>query len=405
MYAEQFRAIKPYVNRLWNTPEGQPLDPEAKSKVDSLNEKLRVINLKHGFPSDWIMKYPTQEILAQVWAKNRTDEEARKKAEEEAEAARKRAEEEAKAAKNKAANGYPWKTLDTTDGRRIIAGRQHTRRGESQDKSTLIVASDLSDDPIYETTTSSNVGALEVEEFFKLDGIKLLAEKDEMGRDVQTWTWRDEDDFEEFLWCTRGTIDTHMFGKGSRAPATYCGVRFKKRGMNILTKTNLENVVKKKKAKSLIEEYCKRKGIPPPWEVEAENEKVPKDKKILAAQTWLAEQGLGNFAAPPAAKTMSAAASATGNSALKSLEDRLAAMEKKIPGLQSPNIGSLDSILNKLEERLASMETKMTSMDTKMASMETKITEVDRIAASSAKLGQVVDLLVAKIGGLDQLPR
>jgi hypothetical protein len=30
---------------------------------------------------------------------------------------------------------------------------------------------------------------------------------------------------------------------------------------------------------------------------------------------------------------MSAAASATGNSALKSLEDRLAAMEKKIPGL------------------------------------------------------------------------
>ena len=97
---------------------------------------------------------------------------------------------------------------------------------------------------------------------------------------------------------------------------------------------------------------------------------------------------------------MSAAASATGNPALKSLEDRLAAMEKKIPDLQSPNIGSLDSILNKLEERLASMETKMTSMDTKMASIETKITEVDRIAVSSAKLGQVVDLLVAKINRL-----
>ena len=47
----------------------------------------------------------------------------------------------------------------------------------------------------------------------------------------------------------------------------------------------------------------------------------------------------------------------------------------------------------------------MTSIDTKIASIETKITEVDRIAASSAKLGQVVDLLVAKIGGLDQLPR
>jgi hypothetical protein len=53
-----------------------------------------------------------------------------------------------------------------------------------------------------------------------------------------------------------------MFGKGSRAPVTYYNVRFKKQGINILTKTNLENIVKKKKAKSLIEEYYKRKGIP-----------------------------------------------------------------------------------------------------------------------------------------------
>lgn len=253
--------------------------------------------------------------------------------------------------------------------------------------------------------TSSNVGALEVEEFFKLDGIKLLAKKDEMGRDAQTWIWRDEDDFVELLWCIRGTRNMHTFGKGSKAPDTYYCVRFKKRGINVLTKSNLENVIKRKKAKSLIEEYCKRKGIPPLWEVKAENEKVLKDKKILAAQTWLAEQGLGNFAAPLAAKTILAAASVTGNAALKSLKDRLAAMKKKIPDLQSLNIGSLDSILNKLEERLAFMETKMTSMDTKMASMETKITEVDRIAALSAKLGQVVDLLVAKISGLDQLPR
>jgi hypothetical protein len=47
----------------------------------------------------------------------------------------------------------------------------------------------------------------------------------------------------------------------------------------------------------------------------------------------LAEQGLGNFVIPLVAKTMSAAALVTGNSALKSLEDRLATMEKKIPGL------------------------------------------------------------------------
>ena len=99
--------------------------------------------------------------------------------------ARKRAEEEAKAAKNNVVNGYPWKTLDTTDGRRIIVDRQYTRRGESQDKSTLIIISDLSDNPIYEMIISSNIGTLEVEEFFKLDSIKLLIEKDEMGCDIQ----------------------------------------------------------------------------------------------------------------------------------------------------------------------------------------------------------------------------
>jgi hypothetical protein len=43
----------------------------------------------------------------------------------------------------------------------------------------------------------------------------------------------------------------------------------------------------------------------------------------------------------------------------------------------------------------------MTSIDTKIASIETKITKVNRIAALLAKLGQVVDLLVAKISRLD----
>jgi hypothetical protein len=56
----------------------------------------------------------------------------------------------------------------------------------------------------------------------------------------------------------------HTFSKSSKAPDTYYSARFKKRKINILTKTNLENVIKKKKAKTLIEEYYKRKGIPPP---------------------------------------------------------------------------------------------------------------------------------------------
>lgn len=51
--------------------------------------------------------------------------------------------------------------------------------------------------------------------------------------------------------------------------------------MNILIKTNLENIIKKKKAKSLIKEYYKRKSIPLLQEVKTENKKVLKNKKIL----------------------------------------------------------------------------------------------------------------------------
>jgi hypothetical protein len=406
-----FNEAKPFYDRLLKDEH----DEEAKQALENIRAKMA-----KSYPDSFFVPIPTPEIRAKAAAeakkneeeaKNKADDEAKKKAAEEAknkadEEAKKKAAEEAK---KMAANEYPWKTLDTTDGRRIMAGRQHTRRGESQDKSTLIVASDLSDDPIYETTTGSNVGALEVEEFFNLDGIKLLAEKDEMGRDTQTWTWRDEDDFEEFLWCTKGTRNMHTFGKGSKAPATYCGVRFKKRGINVLTKTNLENVIKKKKAKNFIEEYCRRKGIPPPWEVEAENEKVPKDKKILAAQTWLAEQGIGNFAAASvAATTTPAAASATGNSALKSLEDKLAAMEKKIEGLQSPNAGG-NSALKSLEDKLTAMERKIEGLQSpntgsldsilkKLEQMETKMADIDKISSSTERLGNVVSLLVEKVG-------
>jgi hypothetical protein len=42
----------------------------------------------------------------------------------------------------------------------------------------------------------------------------------------------------------------------------------------------------------------------------------------------------------------------------------------------------------------------MTFIDTKIAFIEMKITEVNRITTLLIKLGQVVDLLVAKISGL-----
>jgi hypothetical protein len=183
-----FNEAKPFYDRLLKDEH----DKEAKQALEKIRAKMA-----NSYPDSFFVPIPTPEIRAKAAAeaKKKEEEDAKKQANPDAnkieEEAKKKAEEEAKKkaaeeAKKMAANEYPWKTLDTTDGRRIMAGRRHTRRGELQDKSTLIVASDLSDDPIYETTTSSNVGALEVEEFFNLDSIKLLAKKNKMGRDTQT---------------------------------------------------------------------------------------------------------------------------------------------------------------------------------------------------------------------------
>jgi hypothetical protein len=396
----QFNKAKPFYDRLLEDEH----DGDAKQEL----EKIRT-EMAKSYPDAFSVQIPTPEIRAEQKAaadKAAADKEAADK-----EAADKAAADKAaadKAAADKEAKEYPWKTLDTPDGRRIMAGRQHSKLGKVQDKSTLIVATDLSDDPIYDMTAGSNVGTLEVEEFFKLDGIKLLADKRENGEDVKTWTWRDKEDFVEFLWCTRGTRDTTTFGKGSKAPDTYCGVRMKK-GIEVLTRSNLVRVIGKKSTDSRIKAYCERKGITPPWDVEAQNEKVPKEKKLIAAQTWLAEQGLGNFASPAAGLTAGNSGagysmsgwtkvnstlgnSMAGSSDIKLLTERIDAMEKQIR-TQSSNTGgsSLDSLLKKMD----SMEA---NMNKRMDTMETKITQVDALTTNMNNLSSVVGLLMEKAG-------
>ena len=362
----QFNKAKPFYDRLLNNEH----DEDAKQEL----EKIRA-EMAKSYPDVFSVSIPTPENKAEQ--KTAADKAAADKA----------AADKAAAAARNSAKEYPWKTLDTPDGRRIMAGRQHSKLGNIQDRSTLIVATDLSDDPIYDMTPGSNVGTLEVEEYFKLDGIKRLAEKRENGEDVKTWTWRDKKDFVDFLWCTRGKIDTSTFGKGGRAPGTQCCVRMTY-GLELMTRSNLGDVIGKKSADNHIKAYCERKGITPPWAVEADNLKVPKEKKIIAAQTWLAEQGLGNFAAPSVATPAAtpAAGLAAGNSAIKSLEDKLAALEKRMESLQTPQVGggTLDSILSRLEER--------------MGSMEKKVSQVDDLSKQMVQVTGILDRLATKVG-------
>jgi hypothetical protein len=87
-----------------------------------------------------------------------------------------------------------------------------------------------------------------------------------------------------------------------------------------------------------------------PGDVQADSIKVPKDKRILAPQTCLAEQGPGNFAATPEAPAApsagyqisgwTAANSPSGNSDVKpvlQMEQRIISMEKRVVLIPSVN--------------------------------------------------------------------
>jgi hypothetical protein len=167
------------------------------------------------------------------------------------------------------------------------------------------------------------------------------------------------------------------FNKGSKSAKGGCCVEMDN-GINLYTRSDLKTAIEGKPADNQINAYCERKDITKPWEVQAESVKVPKEKRFLAAQTWLAEQGLGNFAATPAAP--SAGHSTSGwtavnspnsrsespeiKSMMQSLSDRIAAMEKKLESPQSSDTsGNSSAILTRIEERLASMEEKVAKVD------------------------------------------
>jgi hypothetical protein len=252
---------------------------------------------------------------------------------------------------------YPWTTHVLPDGRVIIAGRRHMRRGKVGNSSTLLVASDEGEDPTFNEVSGASIGAEEVDIYFNLPNIKLLAEKRENGEKARTWTWRDKDHFVRLLWVSVGSIKMAEFGKGSKSGQTKCCVEMDN-GIDICARNDLKQAIEGAPADGHINAYCKRKGLTKPGDVIAENIKVPKDKRILAAQTWLAEEGLGNFAtaAPSTGKSTSgwtAVNSSTGNSDLQStllrMEKRMASMEKKVDGL-SPVMKYMMSVLDRVME-------------------------------------------------------
>ncbi|KAH9203167.1 hypothetical protein DL95DRAFT_506689 [Leptodontidium sp. 2 PMI_412] len=409
----QFNKAKPFYDRLLKDEH----DEEAKRELENISAEMA-----KSYPDIFFVPIPTPEERDRAKAERERVERERVERErverervdgerverervERERVERERAEEEAKRKGETGKIKYPWTTHILPDGREIIAGRQHSRRGKIGSQSTLVVASDQGEDPTFVITTGAAIGARETDVYFGLSGIKLLAEKRSNGEKAKTWTWRDEDHFVALRWVAVATINMHTFGKGSRSAVSQCCVEMDY-GLDICTKSDLTQAIKEKPAHDQINAYCERKGITPPWDVEAQNEKVPKEKKLIAAQTWLAEQGLGNFA-PPAAGFNSGAGYSTsgwttvnstsgnstaGSSDIKLLTERIDAMEKQIR-TQSSNTGgsSLDSLLKKMD----SMEA---NMNKRLDTMETKITQVDALTTNMNNLSSIVGLLMEKAG-------
>ncbi|KAF8856253.1 hypothetical protein BDZ45DRAFT_745565 [Acephala macrosclerotiorum] len=423
-FDSNFDIARPYYLRLLNRPEGQSVDEEARSRFNEIAVKMRDENKQRWYRKDWEISLPTEgeikqaqqakadaDAAAAATAKATEEAAAKAKADEDAAATAKAAEEaaakakadedaatvakaaaeaaaKAKADANAAAAAagkiqYPWTTHILPDGREIVAGRQHSRRGKLDGKSTLVIASDQSRDPlvVVKAGVEVNVDESEVEKYFNMPGIHLLAEKKKDGSKEKTWTWMDDDDDFELVWVAVGERKTATFGKNSKAAEGQCCIWLKKK-LYLCTRSDLTNIRKAKRADRCIEEYCKRKGITPPWDV--------KPKTTMIATEILEKIGLGGSSPAgqiAAASGWTAINRPAGGSEVQSLQNQMDSLEKKVDKLQfNPGGTALESALAKLEAR--------------MASIEGKVGKIDQVEVATQSLTQTVNNLATTVDGL-----
>ena len=81
--------------------------------------------------------------------------------------------------------------------------------------------------------------------------------------DQSLWTSKNRDDFEEFVTVAERRS---LYGN-TRDPNADCCVRFRSRGIQMLTVSSFRKVLGKKDADAQIEEICSRDGILPPWRI------------------------------------------------------------------------------------------------------------------------------------------
>lgn len=186
---------------------------------------------------------------------------------------------------------YPWPTAIAADGSLIVGVRRHGRFGLQ-----VCVETEENDGRIIRRLESaSDVGLFEVERYTNTQGFKNLA-------DGQTqWSFRDRGDFDELLWVALSQTKLKNTAAGKKDPSTDCCVKFRKRGIQMLTKSSLAKVLGPASANAQIRSVCQRDQITPPWEAgwvseyhdAAKLEKDPVRRRALKdAQAKASNEGL-----------------------------------------------------------------------------------------------------------------
>jgi hypothetical protein len=133
------------------------------------------------------------------------------------------------------ANGtiqYPWPTLQTDDG--LIIGVRERAVGGPQ----VCVETTTADGRIVRRLESaSDFGYAEVERYMKMPNSKSLSNA------AMKFYRKDEADFKQLHWVTMSRIKNKNIATGKKDPPTDCCVEFKSHGLQIITASNVCNII------------------------------------------------------------------------------------------------------------------------------------------------------------------
>ncbi|KAL2886711.1 DnaJ domain-containing protein [Ceratocystis lukuohia] len=150
---------------------------------------------------------------------------------------------------------YPWTTARAADGSLIVGVRKQGQFGTQ----VCIETQENDGRLIRRLESASEVGLLQVQRYWKMYGFKDLAQGQSQ------WSHKDRNDFDQLLWTTKSQTKLKNTAAKNKSPSADCCVKFRNKGIQILSVTSLTKVLGPSSARAEIEKVCKRDNILPPW--------------------------------------------------------------------------------------------------------------------------------------------